>query len=63
MVDDGLSLGQSIKALRPATSASVEVQRAEFDAHGMIAESEREFEASKVKKEKPAKSGSTSDRE
>jgi hypothetical protein len=40
MVTDGKSLGQSIQALRPEVSATVEAQRAEYDARGMIAESE-----------------------
>jgi hypothetical protein len=40
MVTDGLSLGQAIQALRPTTSATIEVQRAEYDARGMISESE-----------------------
>lgn len=39
MVTDGLTLGQTIQALRPAASATVEAQRAEYDARGMIAES------------------------
>lgn len=40
MVTDGKSLGQSIQALRPVASATVEAQRAEYDARTMIAESE-----------------------
>jgi hypothetical protein len=40
MVTDGLSLGQSIQALRPAASATVEASRAEYDAQGMIAQTE-----------------------
>jgi hypothetical protein len=40
MVDDGMSLGQSIKTLRPESSAAVEANRAEYDARGMILESE-----------------------
>ena len=39
MVTDGLSLGQAIQALRPASSGTVEAQRAEYDARGMISES------------------------
>jgi hypothetical protein len=41
MVDDGLSLGASIQALKPTASATVEAQRAEYDARGMILESEQ----------------------
>jgi hypothetical protein len=41
MVTDGNSLGQSIKALRPVSSVTVEVQRAEYQARGMILESEK----------------------
>ena len=40
MVTDGLSLGQAIQTLRPTTSATIEAQRAEYDARGMISESE-----------------------
>lgn len=41
IVTDGLSLGQAIQAVRPLTaSATIEAQRAEYDARGMIAESE-----------------------
>jgi hypothetical protein len=41
MVTDNLSLGQAIQAVRPLTaSATIEAQRAEYDARGMIAESE-----------------------
>ena len=40
MVTKKMSLGQSIQDLRPATSASVEAQRAEYDAQGMIAQTE-----------------------
>jgi hypothetical protein len=40
MVTDGLSLGQAIQTLRPTTSATIETQRAEYDARGMISESE-----------------------
>jgi hypothetical protein len=37
----GMSLGQAIQAVRPLTaSATIEAQRAEYDARGMIAESE-----------------------
>lgn len=43
MVTEGLSLGQSIQVLRPASSAAVEAQRAEYDARGLIAQSEREL--------------------
>ena len=40
MVTKKMSLGQAIQDLRPATSASVEAQRAEYDAQGMIAQTE-----------------------
>jgi hypothetical protein len=41
MVTGGMSLGQAIQAVRPLTaSATIEAQRAEYDARGMIAESE-----------------------
>jgi hypothetical protein len=42
MVTDGSSLGQAIQSLRPVSSATVEAQRAEYDARGMIAESEQQ---------------------
>jgi hypothetical protein len=39
----GMSLGQAIQTVRPLTaSPTVEAQRAEYDARGLIAESERE---------------------
>lgn len=41
VVTDSMSLGQAIQAVRPLTaSATIEAQRAEYDARGMIAESE-----------------------
>jgi hypothetical protein len=42
MVTKKMSLGQSIQELRPATSAAVEAQRAEYDADMLIAQTERE---------------------
>src|SRR5262245_27930288 len=43
----GMSLGQAIQAVRPLTaSPTVEAQRAEYDARGMIAESEKTTTAS-----------------
>jgi outer membrane biosynthesis protein TonB len=41
MVTKKMSLGQSIQDLRPATSAAVEAQRAEYDADMLIAQTER----------------------
>ena len=40
MVTDGLSLGQAIQSLKPTASSTIESQRAEYDAKGMISESE-----------------------
>ena len=40
MVDDGNSLGQSIQALKPASTGTVEARHAEFEARGLIAETE-----------------------
>jgi hypothetical protein len=45
MVDEKLSLGQSIQSLKPAASGSIEAQRAEYDARGMITESEAQLSA------------------
>jgi hypothetical protein len=43
----GMSLGQAIQAVRPLTaSPTVEAQRAEYDARGMIAETEQSTMAS-----------------
>lgn len=42
MVTDGKSLGQAIQVLKPASSATIEAQHAEYDARGMIADSEQE---------------------
>jgi hypothetical protein len=41
MTVDGKSLGQSIQALRPASSGTVEAQHAEYQARVVIAETER----------------------
>ena len=42
MVTNNMSLGQAIQATRPLTaSPTIEAQRAEYDARGMIAESEQ----------------------
>jgi hypothetical protein len=42
IVTDNMSLGQAIQAVRPLTaSPTIEAQRAEYDARGMIAESEQ----------------------
>lgn len=48
MVTDGMSLGQAIQALRPTTSATIEAQRAEYDARGMILESESQPQVTTV---------------
>ena len=68
MVDDGLSLGQSIQALKPAASGAVEAQRAEYEARGMIAETETQVSATATvttttttQKPKGKKSGGSSD--
>jgi len=43
MVTNNMSLGQAIQAVRPLTaSPTIEAQRAEYDARGMISESEHE---------------------
>jgi hypothetical protein len=42
MVTENKSLGQSIQALKPVASATIEAQRAEYDARGMIADSEQQ---------------------
>ena len=46
MVTDGQSLGQAIQALKPVASATIEAQHAEYDARGMIADSERQPQVS-----------------
>jgi hypothetical protein len=56
MVAEHKSLGQAIQALRPGSSGTIEAQRAEYDARGMIVESEREAQlvaASAAAKAKP----------
>lgn len=45
IITDGMSLGQAIQALRPLSSATIEAQRAEYDARGMISESELQPQA------------------
>jgi hypothetical protein len=42
MVTEKKSLGQAIQVLKPAASATVEAQHAEYDARGMIAETEQQ---------------------
>ena len=42
MVTDGKSLGQAIQVLKPVASATIEAQHAEYDARGMIADSEQQ---------------------
>lgn len=64
MVDEHLSLGQSIQALKPAASGTIEARRAEYDAQGMIYQSEQEAQASTTtskKKTKPHGSGGGDD--
>jgi hypothetical protein len=40
MVDEKMSLGQAIQKLKPTTVGTVEAQRADYEARGMILESE-----------------------
>jgi hypothetical protein len=61
MVTDGKSLGQAIQLLKPVASATIEAQHAEYDARGMIADSEKQPQVStstttsaKIKVKKPA---------
>jgi hypothetical protein len=42
MVKENLSLGQAIQKLKPTASGTVEAQRAEYDAQGMIYQSEQQ---------------------
>jgi hypothetical protein len=56
MVDDGNSLGQSIQALKPASTGTIEAQHAEFEARGLIAETEAQVTTAQQPKSK--KSGS-----
>jgi hypothetical protein len=42
MVKENLSLGQAIQKLKPTSSGTVEAQRAEYDAQGMIYQSEQQ---------------------
>ncbi len=58
MVTDGKSLGQAIQALKPVASATIEAQHAEYDARGLIADSERQPQPSTVTTS-PAKTKST----
>lgn len=41
MVKENLSLGQAIQELKPTASGTIEAQRAEYDARGMISETEQ----------------------
>jgi hypothetical protein len=67
MVDEHLSLGQSIQALKPTASGTIEAQRAEYDAQGMIYESEQAQTSTTTstttskKKTKPSGTGGGSD--
>jgi hypothetical protein len=55
VVTDRKSLGQAIQALRPTSSGTIEAQRAEYDARGMIAEAELEAASKKPAAAKPLK--------
>ena len=67
MVDEHLSLGQSIQKLKPTASGTIEAQRADYDAQGMIYESEQAQASTTTttttskKKSKPSGSGGGSD--
>jgi hypothetical protein len=56
MVDEHLSLGQSIQALKPTASGTVEARRAEYDAQGLIYQSEQEAQTSAASSKKKPKS-------
>ena len=50
MVTKKMSLGQSIQDLRPASSAAVEAQHAEYDAASLIVQTEQETAAAQPRK-------------
>jgi hypothetical protein len=58
MVDEHVSLGQSIQNLKPTASGTIEAQRAEYDAQGMIYQSEQEAQTSANSKKKTKPNGS-----
>jgi hypothetical protein len=58
MVDEHVSLGQSIQTLKPTASGTIEAQRAEYDAQGMIYQSEQEAQTSANSKKKTKPNGS-----
>ena len=64
MVTENKSLGQSIQALKPVSSPTIEAQRAEYDAVSLIADSERALmvaaTAAQKTKTKPRKTNGTS---
>jgi hypothetical protein len=57
MVIQDMSLGQAIQSLKPASSATVEAQRAEYDARVMIYDSEQVPSAEKPAAKKSATDG------
>lgn len=64
MVKEHKSLGQAIQVLRPGSSGTIEAQRAEYDARGLIAQTERDVQVTGTTttsktKTKPAKPGAT----
>jgi hypothetical protein len=67
MVDEKKTLSESIKALKPAASATIEAQRADYDARGTIYEAKQAQAAAPAtattsggsKKAKPSPSGGT----
>ena len=60
MVKENLSLGQAIQKLKPTVSGTVEAQRAEYDARGMIQETETQnaSTAATTSSKKPSKNTS-----
>jgi hypothetical protein len=59
LVTQNFSLGQSIQSLKPVSSPTVEAQRAEYDARGMIADSERQAAPAPTKLKAKSKTSST----
>jgi hypothetical protein len=59
MVTDGKSLGQAIQALKPVASPTVEAQHAEYDARGMIADSEQQPTSAAVPVTAPSSAAAT----
>jgi hypothetical protein len=55
MVEQKKSLSEAIRALKPTATATIEAQRADYDARGMIFQAQQDTAAAEAATKKPAK--------